>query len=109
MDRPARRPVATVVLVASTFVTTANAGDHTPRELPSNAVQPPGASFERNITRAQKLLLVKDLVRATAAQVVSHPVRSARVGAHRLVERLGVRLAESVPVLPVPPSHQSAE
>jgi phosphatidylserine/phosphatidylglycerophosphate/cardiolipin synthase-like enzyme len=109
MDRPARKPVATVVLVASTFVATASAGDLTPRELPSNAVQPPGASFERSITRAQKRLLVKDLARATVSQVVRQPVRSVRVGAHRLAERLGVRLAESVPVLPVPPAHQSPE
>ncbi len=64
----------------------------------------------RNTSPApQKVLLVKDLIRATLAQVGRQPVRSTSIGAHRLAERLGVRLAESIPVSPVPPGHQSVE
>ena len=109
MGRPACPRIAMIISIASTFVMTATAGDHAPRELPSNAVQPPGASFEKHITRGQKVLLVKDLIRATLAQSAHEPVRSAAIGVHRMVERLGVRLAESVPILPIPPAHQSTE
>ena len=109
MDRPEVGPVATILLVASTLVATATGGDHAPRGLPTNAVQPPGASFEKHVSRGQKVLVVKDLIRSTVAQAVHRPVRSAALGAHRLAERLGVLLAESVPVLPIPPAHQSNE
>ena len=108
MDRPGRG-VGAIVLVASSLAASATGGDLLPRELLANAVQPPGASFEKDVTRAQKVLLVKDLIRATLAHVAREPVRSARSGAHRLAERVGVRLAESIPISPIPPGHQSAE
>ena len=85
------------------------AGDHAPRELPANALQPPGASFEREITGRQKSLFVRDTLRATAAQVARHPVRSAAFGAARLVERAGVLLAESIPHSPWPLGVQDPE
>jgi phosphatidylserine/phosphatidylglycerophosphate/cardiolipin synthase-like enzyme len=109
MDRPSCRHFVTVVWVASALVTTAVGDDHAPREVPSNAVQPPGASFEKHISRGQKVLLVKDLIRATAAEVAHEPVGSLAHGVHRMAERVGVRLAESVPILPIPPAHQSPE
>ena len=73
-------------------------GDHARRELPANAVQPPGASFEHEISAAQKAMLLRDTLRATVAEVAHRPVRSTVAGARRLAERVGVRLAESVPV-----------
>ena len=109
MDRPWIGPVATIALVASTFVVAAPVGDHAAREAPTNAVQPPGASFEKHISRGQKVLLVKDLIRSTAAEAARRPLRSAALGVRRLVERSGVRLAESVPVLPDPPARQDPE
>ncbi len=108
MGRPARG-IGAVVLVATALASRAVGGDLTPRELPPNAVQPPGASFEKHVTRPQKILLVKDLARATIAQVAREPVRSIATGAHRLAERIGVRAAESIPFSPVPPGHQSVE
>ncbi len=109
MDRPAWMPVATVALVASILAASAGGGDHSPAELPSNAVQLPGSHFEKTTTREQKALAIKDLVRATAGAVARRPARSTAVGAGRLAERLGVLAAESVPVLPAPPGHQDPE
>ena len=85
----------------------AEGGDHAPRVLPANAVQPPGASFEQNTTGKQKALLVKDLLRATASQVASEPLGAMVIVPRRPAERIGGRLAESVPRLPIPPAHQS--
>jgi cardiolipin synthase len=109
MDRPSITTVATIALVTSTFVAAAAGRDHAPREVPTNAVQPPEASFEKHISRGQKVLLVKDLIRSTASEAAHCPLRSAALGARRLTERFGVLVAESVPVLPIPPTHQDPE
>src|SRR5262249_997950 len=105
MDRPPITSVAMIVLVAATVA----AHDHASREVPTNAIQPPGNSFEKHISRGQKILLVKDLIRPTALEPAPRPLRSAALGVHRLVERSGVRLAESIPTLPIPPAHQDSE
>ena len=68
----------------------ARGGEHAPRELPANAVQPPGASFEREITWQQKAMLCRDTLRSTVAEVARHPARSAVFGTSRLAERAGV-------------------
>ena len=109
MDGPTFQRVVTIVLVASTLAATAIGGDHSAREVPTNAVQPPGASFEKHVSRGQKVLLVKDLIRSTVAQSIRQPIRSAALGAGRLTERLGVLGAESIPFLPIPPAHQDPE
>ncbi len=106
MDRPTSKAVATVVLVASTLATAALGGDHAPATVPSNALQPPGSHFEKTVTREQKLLLAKDVLRATASEVAHRPIRSTARGVHRLAERLGVLASESVPILP---AHQDPE
>ncbi len=96
------------VLAIAAATTTAGAGDHQPRELPANAVQPPGASFVRDITREQKALVVKDMLRATVAESLRRPLRSAVFGAGRLAERAGVLAAEAVPIAAIP-GRQSPE
>jgi cardiolipin synthase A/B len=109
MDRPASKPVGAIILVAATLaVASAGEGDHPPREVPSNALQPPGSHFEKSITREQKVLVVQDLLRATAARLARRPIRSTALGVHRLAERLGVRVAESVPFATLP-AHQDPE
>jgi phosphatidylserine/phosphatidylglycerophosphate/cardiolipin synthase-like enzyme len=37
------------------------------------------------------------------------PIKTSAIGAQRLVERLGVRVAESIPILPIPSANQSPE
>ena len=95
-------------MAASSVGVLAKGGDHPRRELPANAVQPPGVSFEDAVSHAQKAMLVRDTLRATVAQTVHHPLKSSVLGAGRLIERIGVRLSESVPGLPAP-GHQCAE
>ncbi|WP_435011449.1 phospholipase D-like domain-containing protein [Tundrisphaera lichenicola] len=86
-----------------------NGGDHVPRERPANASQPPGASFERHVSRQQKTLLVKDTLRATGMEFAHHPVHSTVFGVSRLVERAGVLLAERIPHSPWPLGFQDPE
>ena len=109
MMRSGRRIAAEAVAVVWSLIATARGGDHAPRVLAANAVQPPGASFEQETTRKQKVLLAKDTLRATASRLASEPLRATAIASRRLVERLGVRLVESVPLLPIPPAHQSPE
>ncbi len=111
MIRSGRRTRAILWLAASSIAAMAStaAGDHPAPELPPNAVQPPGASFERHVTRPQKVLLVKDTLQATFVEVVRHPARSALVGTGRLFERIGVLVAEAVPFGPPLPFHQNPE
>lgn len=110
MDRPGIRPFVAIVAVATTLaVASVGEGDHPARQVPVNATRPPGSGFEKSITREQKVLVIKDLLRSTTAEVVHRPIRSTAFGAHRLAERFGVRLAESVPFLPFPPGHQDPE
>lgn len=110
MTEPAGwRPVAAVVGLL-VFVAQAFGGDHgAPRELPPYAVQPPGASYEKSITRAQKTLLIKDGLRATGALVLRRPLLAAAMAAGRLSERTGVLVAEAFPPGLGPPYHQSRE
>jgi cardiolipin synthase len=82
---------------------------HEPRELPPNAVQPPGASFEKQITTRQKVVFARDTLRASAREFVRRPVFSVVNNLGRTAERLAVRAVEAVPVLPVPPAHQCPE
>ncbi|MCA1686095.1 MAG: phosphatidylserine/phosphatidylglycerophosphate/cardiolipin synthase family protein [Planctomycetia bacterium] len=109
MARPGPGFTTAAALFISSLTATVMGGDHPPRERPPNAVQPPGASFEKQISRGQKALLVKDTLRATVAESARNPVRSAAVGASRLSERLAVRVTESIPRSPVPPGRQSPE
>jgi len=109
MTRSGRGTSATAGLAVMMLATAARGGDQIARELPTNAVQPPGASFEKRIAAGQKLLLLKDTLRATVAETVREPIRATAVAANRLTERLAVRATESVPYSPVPPGHQSPE
>jgi cardiolipin synthase A/B len=104
MNRSGRGVGALLVLAAA-----AKGGEHAPRVLPANAVQPPGASFEREVTWQQKTLLVGDTLRSTMAEVARHPARSALFGSARLAERAGVLLAETVPHSPWPLGDQDPE
>ena len=99
------------ILLALTVLTlpeVARGGGHEPREAPPNASQPEGASFERHTTRAQKVLFVREAVRASVADVARRPVGSLLSNAGRTAERLAVRAAEAVPGLPIP-GHQCPE
>ena len=110
MVRPAIRWMMTPWPVALAWLAAAgHAGDHTSAEVPSNATRPPGSHFEKNITRPQKLLALREILGQTAAQVARRPLTSAVRGASRLSERLGVLGAESIPILPFPPAHQDPE
>ncbi len=107
--RSGRRIAAGATPVILWLAVAARGDDHAPRVLPANAVQPPGASFEQDTTGKQKALLVKDVLRATASELASEPFRAISTASRRLVERLGVRVVESIPGLPFPPTHQSPE
>ncbi len=109
MMRSGRRIAVRAALVVLWLAVAAMGGDRSPRVLVPNAVQPPGASFEQDTTSRQKILLVKDSLRATASELASEPFRATATASRRLVERLGVRVAESIPRLPIPPAHQSPE
>ncbi len=97
-----------VVSIVSCVGSTVEADDLLPRELPSNAVQPPGASFEKHISGGQKRLLVTELIEQTMIEAARQPLKSTVVNSRRFIERLGVHIAEAIPVLPLPP-HQSPE
>lgn len=100
---------AVAATLAIATVGTALAGDHGDRVLPPNAVQPPGASFEREISREQKMLLLRDEIRQTCQAIKAAPIRSLEIGSARLLERIGVRLASAIPHTPVPPFDQCPE
>ena len=108
MGSSGRRIPITAVLTIVSITVSAKGGDHPRRELPANALQPPGMSFEDKISRAQKAMLLRDTIRATATQVVHQPIKSTVAGAGRFAERVGVRLSESIPGVPLP-RHQCAE
>ena len=84
-------------------------GDHAPRELPPYAVQPPGASFERTVSRQQWLVMLRETLGATCDEAIHSPLRSLEIGSARLLERVGSRAAGCVPHSPVPPGHQCPE
>jgi len=109
MRRAGQTAIAAGALCGVMLAVSAVAGDHSPRVRPPNAVQPPGASFEKASTRGQKILLVKDSLRATLAQAAREPLKTSAKGAHRLAERVGVRVAGAVPLGPALPRHQSQE
>lgn len=100
---------AVAATLAIATVGRALAGDHGDRVLPPYAVQPPGASFEREISREQKMLLLRDEIRQTCQAIKAAPIRSLEIGSARLVERIGVRFASAIPHTPVPPFHQCPE
>ncbi len=104
--RAGLRAAATAILVLGGSV---YGGDHDRRELPPNAVQPPGASFERTVSPPQWMLLLRETVHQTCAEIAREPVRSGVIGFARLGERAGVRLAGGIPGSPVPPGHQCPE
>ena len=83
-------------------------GDRRRRELPANAVQPPGANFEDQVSHRQKAMLVRDVTLATVSQLVHQPLNSTVIGVSRFAERVGVRLSEAVPGLAMT-GPQSAE
>ncbi len=87
------------ILVLSTSIASARAGDqHPARELPPNAVQPPGASFEKDVTGQQKVVLFTDCLRATVSLIVHRPLLASGMAVGRLGERIAVSLAELAPV-----------
>ncbi len=79
--------------MAMSLVGTAYGGDHPVREAPPYAFQPPGASFERTITRRQWLILLRETLHQTCDEFVHAPVRSLGNGSARLLERAGVKWA----------------
>ncbi len=85
------------------------AGDHPAPEVPSHAIRPPESSSERRITGRQKVLLLRDTIRATVAASVHSPWHSAAVGTARLAERVAVRVAEAIPRGPTSPVRQDPE
>ncbi len=97
------------VLAALAVTTQARGGDHARREIPTNAVQPPGASFERQVSPLQWVLDTRYVLHATIDQMVHRPLRSAAAGGLRLGERLSVRAVEVGSHGPVPPGHQCPE
>lgn len=108
----ARRWVASgaaPVAVGLALAVAARGGDHPARVLPANAVQPPGASFEQDATRRQKAMLVRESLGATVAGFVARPLRATALASARVAERLGVRVAGTVPGLPLAPSDPSPE
>lgn len=110
MARSGRDPGAAAATALSILLAaTATGGDRPRRELPTNAVQPPGASFEEHVSRDQKALFLRDTLRETALKVARAPFRSAVVGTRRLAERVGVAVAESIPRAPAPPGRQDPE
>ena len=98
MGRSARKFAIMALMCVPSLGALAWAGDHVPRKLPANAIPRAGASDEKHITRAQKVMLVRDVVRATTRQVLHHPVSSTVNGLGRFTERLGVRASESIPI-----------
>src|SRR4051812_10338803 len=79
------------------------------RELPPNAVQPPGASFEKTVATEQWWLLLRETLHATCSEIAHQPIRSAIIGSQRMTERMGARVAGSIPGSPNPPGHQCPE
>ena len=89
----------------------ARGGDHAPRELPANAVQPPGASFEKHITPGRRSCSSRTWSGTPSARPAREPVRSAAVVSERLAEppgRAGRRPVAAI-ARPVPPGHQAPE
>ena len=78
-------------------------------EVPSNALQPPGASYLKHLTVGQRVLLGRDLVAATLRDYAHQPAYAAKVATHRLAERLAVRAVELSPGRTPPPHGQSPE
>lgn len=109
MRRAGQTATAVAVWLGGALALSTLAGEHAARVVPPNAVQPPGASFEKTITSAQKSLLLKDSLRATLSQAVHEPLGSAAAGTRRLAERVGVRVAGRLPVGPALPLGQSPE
>src|SRR5689334_14143584 len=76
-------------------------GDHSGRELPPYAVQPPGASFERTVSPRQYLVMLRETLGATCDELAHEPLRSLEIGSARLLERVGVRVTSGIPHSPV--------
>ncbi|HEU5117548.1 MAG TPA: phosphatidylserine/phosphatidylglycerophosphate/cardiolipin synthase family protein, partial [Isosphaeraceae bacterium] len=100
---------ATILLVA--LVSPVCAGEHRKRVSPPYAHQPEGASFERHTTRGQQRMMLRETLSATLHQFARRPVESLRLGTHRGLERVGVRLAGCLPAASAvpPPRHQCPE
>ena len=102
--RPWTIAVAVIVLAGEV-----RGGIQDGRELPPNAVQPPGASFEKTVSTEQWSLLLRDTLHATCAEIAHEPIRSAIIGSLRMTERMGARVAGSIPGSRIPPGHQCPE
>lgn len=77
----------------------ARGGDHEPRVLPANAIQPAGASYAGYpvVGQKQNVEIVKEILSGTASQWIHHPVCATALGARRFTERLAVRAVEVAP------------
>jgi len=67
MRRAGQTAIAAGALCGVMLAVSAVAGDHSPRVRPPNAVQPPGASFEKASTRGQKTLYARRSPRRLAS------------------------------------------
>src|SRR5690348_6109445 len=108
-DRMVRAGLIGIIAIAVVHAASAYGGDHSGRELPPYALQPPGASFERTVDRRQYLLMFRETLGATCDEFAHSPLRSLEIGSAWLAERVGARIAGCVPHTPVPPGHQSPE
>ena len=82
-----------IAMITSLVPAAASGGDHDDRELPTYAVQPPGASFERTVSTKQYLVMIRETLGATCDAVFHAPIRSLESGSARVVERAGVQAA----------------
>jgi phosphatidylserine/phosphatidylglycerophosphate/cardiolipin synthase-like enzyme len=99
-DRPVRLAFCLLACHASCMGARVALGDdHIARELPPNAVQPPGSQFESypKVGAAQGFQIFKEIVHGTAATTLRRPLYSTAKFAHRFSERIVVRSAELVP------------
>jgi cardiolipin synthase len=97
------------VAMAAMLAGSAYGGDHPVRESPPYASQPPGASFERTVSRRQWIMMLRETLHQTCDEFVHEPLRSLEIGSDWLVERGAVRIAGSGPNCPIPPGHQCPE
>ena len=93
MDRRRGWQFAALLLLATSGA--ARAGDHGPRELPANAVIPPGMNFHQpDVEPPQAFRIVREGLHATLAALAHAPVRSSMRLGVRGAERLAVRARE---------------
>jgi phosphatidylserine/phosphatidylglycerophosphate/cardiolipin synthase-like enzyme len=79
---------------------TCDGGEHAPRVLPENAVQPPGASFEGYpvIGTRQKVWIGENILGESARELAIRPIRGLGMMTIRPLERLTVRAKEITPI-----------